>query len=107
MECPIIKTGRSYDHAFKEYVAKQIVEEGKKASDLAREMTIPYKTMLRWGQDYRKKLKVQRGEEDAYITPSELKKREQELLKQIKDLEEENEILKKGAHLHEKPEMIF
>lgn len=90
--------GKHYDDEFKEYIAKMVVDEGKKATDVSREMDLPYKTMTRWIRDYRKKKQL-KAEELDYITPSEHKKREKELLDQIKELKEENEIVKKAAHI--------
>ena len=87
---------RSYDKEFKEYVAKLVVEDGKKSSEVSRELDVPYKTMSRWVNDYRKKKELEEAKID-YITPSEHKKMEKELLRQITDLEEENAILKKAA----------
>ncbi|WP_209125843.1 transposase [Alkalihalobacillus sp. BA299] len=89
---------RKYDHEFKEYIAKLVVDEGNKATDVAREMDISPKTISRWVRDYRNKIKVNQ-EEISYITPSEYRKREKELLDQISDLKEENEIIKKAAHI--------
>ncbi|GAB3043420.1 IS3 family transposase [Virgibacillus ainsalahensis] len=89
---------RYYDHEFKQYIAKLVVEEEKNAAEVAREMDVPYKTMSRWVSNYRKKQKAETADLD-YITPSEHKKREKELLDRIKDLEEENEIIKKAASI--------
>jgi transposase len=93
--------GRSYDYEMKQFVAKMIVEEGKKAAEVSREMDIPYGTLSRWVSDYRKK-QAQQAEGLDYITPSEHKKREKELLDRIKDLEEENAIIKKAVHIFAK-----
>ncbi|MDE5413765.1 transposase [Alkalihalobacillus sp. MEB203] len=89
---------RKYDHEFKEYIAKLVVDEGNKATDVAREMDISPKTISRWVRDYRNKIKLNQ-EEISYITPSEYRKREKELLDQINNLKEENEIIKKAAHI--------
>jgi len=90
--------GRYYDDEFKEYIAKLVVDEGNKASNVAREMDLSPKTISRWIRNYRDKKKAEK-DGIAYITPSEFKKREKELLDQIKELQEENEIIKKAAHI--------
>ncbi|WP_181350883.1 transposase [Thalassobacillus sp. CUG 92003] len=90
--------GRSYDKEFKDHVAKLVVDEGRKASEVSREMDVPYKTMNRWVRECRKE-KEAKAEQLEYITPGEHKKREKELLDRIKELEEENEIVKKAAHI--------
>lgn len=82
-----------YDDELKWYVCKLVVDEGKKMTDVAREMEVNYKTLARWVSHYRKEQKRQ-SEELEYVTPSEHKKREKELLDRIKDLEEEKEYLK-------------
>ncbi|KGX85637.1 hypothetical protein N783_14175 [Pontibacillus marinus BH030004 = DSM 16465] len=90
--------GRTYDNEFKQYVARLVVDEGKPATEVAREMDVPYKTMNRWTREYRKE-KEAKAEELNYVTPSEYRKREKELLDRIQELEEENEIVKKAAHI--------
>ncbi|WP_249869138.1 transposase [Oceanobacillus saliphilus] len=66
---------RSYNDEFKEYISKLVVDEGKKASEISREMDVPYKTMAKWVSKYRKKQRL-KAEKLDYITPSEHKKRE-------------------------------
>nr|WP_176371262.1 transposase [Litchfieldia alkalitelluris] len=89
---------KTYDEEFKEYIAKLVVEEGKKATEVSSEMDISSKNIYRWVKKYREKLK-QSKEGTEYITPGEYKKREKELLDQINELKEENEIIKKAAHI--------
>ncbi|WP_404350805.1 transposase [Sutcliffiella horikoshii] len=86
---------KRYDPEFKEYIAKLVVEEGNKASDISKEMDLSPKNISRWVSIYRKKTKAV----ESYITPGEFKKREKELLDQINELKEENEIIKKAAHI--------
>ncbi|MYL46698.1 hypothetical protein GLV94_13695 [Virgibacillus halodenitrificans] len=62
------------------------------------EIKNPYKTVICWVGDYHKKQKLEVSEFE-YITPREHKNREKELLDQIKDLEEENAILKKAVSI--------
>ncbi|MDG5786004.1 transposase [Evansella sp. AB-P1] len=90
--------GRVYDKEFKEYIAKLVVDEGNKASEVAREMDLSPKTISRWVRDYRKMIKSKQEGID-YITPSEYKKREKEWIDKINELKEENEIIKKAAHI--------
>jgi len=98
VEMERVKMPRHYDDELKEYVAKLVVEDGKKTAEVAREMEIPYKTMAKWVSKYRKQQKAATAELD-YVTPGEYKKREKELLDRIRDLEEENEIIKKAASI--------
>jgi len=89
---------RSYDRELKEYVVKLVLDEGKPRAEVAREMDIPYGNVTRWVSEYKKAQKL-KAEELEYVTPSEHRKREKELLDKIKDLEEENAIIKKAARI--------
>jgi transposase len=93
--------GKHQPAEYKEYVAKLVVEEGRKISDLAYELEISQSTISRWSTAYREKLKAQNGGQ-KYITPKELKKLEQEYEKKLNALQEENEILKKAMHIFTK-----
>ena len=77
--------GRYYDYEYKQHIAKLIVEEGKKVTESAREMDIPYGTLSRWVSEYRRKKR--QAEELDFITSSEHRKREKELSDRINDLE--------------------
>lgn len=92
---------KHHNKEYKEYVSKLIVEEGRKGSDVAFELEIPYGTIRRWVTDYKEKINAG-NEPEKYITPSEhqkiLKQKEKEILR----LQEENEILKKAMHIFTK-----
>ena len=90
--------GKHFSQEYKEYVSKLVVEEGRKASDVAYELEIPYKTICRWVKNYRDKINANQSEE-VYITPSELEKLKKQHEKEIQQLKEENEILKKAMHI--------
>lgn len=89
---------------YREYVAKLVVEEGRIARDLAHELEIPYSTLLKWVAAY-KEDKATGGKDSKYVTPSELKKIEDAYHKKLRELEEENEILKKAMHIFTKNQM--
>lgn len=82
-------------------MAKLVVEEGRKMTQLSYELDIPYGTMSRWVSEYRSTLKQPEGKEE-YLTPKELKKQEDLLRKEIQELKDENEILKKAMHIFTK-----
>lgn len=63
--------GKHYDKEYKDYVSKLVVEEGRKATDLARELELNYKTLSRWVAAYRMKTQGDQPKGN-YITPSEL-----------------------------------
>ena len=89
---------RTYDEELKSHVVKLVLEEGKTRSDVARELDIPYGNITRWVRTHQKKEKL-KAEGLDYVTPSEHRKREKELLDRIADLEEENAIIKKAARI--------
>ena len=91
-----------YDHDFKQYIAKLAVDEKIPQTDLGREYGLETSTIDRWVRKYRQE-KAEKKEEVGYVTPTEHKEREKELLSQIKELEEENVILKKAANVLMKP----
>jgi len=92
---------KHHDQEYRDYASKLIVEEGRKGSNVAFELEIPYGTLRRWVTDYKEKRNA-RNEPEKYITPSEhqkiLKQKEKEILR----LQEENEILKKAMHIFTK-----
>lgn len=90
-----------HTNEYKEYVAKLIVEEGKKQSDLGRELEISPKTISRWVAAYKNKINGGKTGED-YITPSEFEKLKKQHEKELEQLREENEILKKAMHIFTK-----
>jgi transposase len=81
---------------YREYVAKLVVEEGRKATDVAYELEISYQSVLRWVKSYKEKYKVNQTE---YVTSSELEKLKKQHEKELDALKEENEILKKAMHI--------
>lgn len=93
---------RKYDREFKEYMAKLIVDENMVQAELAREHDIPSSTIGRWVKNYRLE-KARKNGGIEFVTPTEHKQREKELLDEIERLKEENDILKKAAHIFMKP----
>nr|WP_163103239.1 transposase [Peribacillus alkalitolerans] len=91
--------GKHHDKEFKIQVAKLVVEEGKKPGDLAKELNISYPTLSKWVAAY--KDKKDEGFVGSGNIPPELQSNK-ELAKRIKDLEEENAILKKAMHIFTK-----
>ena len=96
----MLTLGKLYDKAYKEHIAKLVVEEGRKASELSFELEISPKTISRWVKDYR--TKVNNDQPTTYMTPTELEKLKKEHEKELEKLREENEILKKAMHIFTK-----
>ncbi|HLR52785.1 MAG TPA: transposase [Candidatus Avamphibacillus sp.] len=45
---------RSYNHEFKQYAVKLIVDENKPMAEVARELDVPYGTLNKWAIKFRK-----------------------------------------------------
>lgn len=93
--------GKHYDQEYKGYVAKLIVEEGRKARELGYELEISPSTIRNWVSEYKQK-KHAGGSKEQYITPRELEKLKKQHEKEVEKLKEENEILKKAMHIFTK-----
>lgn len=63
---------KHHPHEYKEYVAKLVVEENRKISDLSYELEISSSAISRWVAKYKEKLKAN-DPGQAYTTPSVLK----------------------------------
>lgn len=84
---------KNYDTAFKVEAIK-LVESGTKATDVARELGVHPATIYRWISEFKK------DGEQAFPGKGHLKPDDEELRqlrKKVRDLEEENAILKKAA----------
>jgi transposase len=84
-----------YDREFKLNTVQMIQEEGKTVAQAARELGLHENTLYRWISEFK-----QDGAQ-AFPGSGQLKaddKMLRDLQKQIRDLKEENEILKKAMH---------
>jgi transposase len=93
--------GKHHDLEFKEYVAKLIVEERRVAREVAYEFEISYSTVGNWVTEYKKKMNTG-VDKEKYLTPGELEKLQKQHEKEMQQLREENEILKKAMHIFTK-----
>jgi transposase len=93
--------GKYYSPEYKEQIAKLIVEDDRKASEVARELEIPVSTLYKWKSAYKQKLNPT-SERITFHTSAEVKKIENDYQKQLRELMEENEILKKAMHIFAK-----
>lgn len=87
-----------YDVAFKRE-SVQMMASGVSAAEVSEKLGVHVKTLYRWRDEYR------RDGEDAFpgkgnLTPADAELRE--LRRRVKDLEEENEILKKATAIFAK-----
>lgn len=95
--------GNHHTPEYKDYVAKLIVEENRVAKQLCRELDLSVGTVAGWVKKYRDRKKLSATPE--LVTPAELEQRETAYEKRIRQLEEENEILKKAMHIFTKNQM--
>lgn len=89
-----MKEQGKYDKAFKEQVALKILSKETTARIMADELGIHYSTIRDWVINYKK------DGQDAFPGKGNLKPEDEELRqlrRQLADLKEENEILKKAA----------
>lgn len=86
-------TGKRYDETFKKETVKYILENNKPIAQVARETGVNSNTLHGWIKKYGQQPEIKAVQ--TFSTPdAELKA----LQKQLRDLEEENEILKKAMH---------
>ena len=87
---------KQFDVAFKKEVCRRIIDDGEKVASLSIELGIHENTLYRWASRCRKNSEkpfVGSGGGRALPENEEMVK----LRREIKDLREENEILKKAA----------
>ncbi len=87
----------SYDEMFKKQAVKYVKESGRSAASIARELNIKENTLYNWIKIYGNDpevAKVQSFKSEDHKT--------KELQRQIKELQEENEILKKAMNFFAK-----
>lgn len=86
--------GKVYDQAYKTEICKRVVESGETVSSVAREIGIRDTTIYGWVSRYRE------NSDKPFVGSGHIKPEDEaykKLLKDYKDLKEENEILKKAA----------
>ena len=86
--------GKRYSDGFKINAVKHCLDRNLTAAQTARELGVNENTMRQWLKNYKQ------NEEEPFVGSGNLRTEEREikeLKKRIRDLEEENEILKKVA----------
>lgn len=90
---------KRYDKEFKLHAVKQVIEAGKPAVQVARELDIANQTLCKWVQKYKE------DQNEPFVGSGNLRSEDKalkELEKQLRDLKEENEILKKAMSIFAK-----
>lgn len=88
-----------YNDEFKVKTVKYIQEQTKSLPQIAEELNIPVGTLQQWVAKHRK------FENEPLLTPEALREKDRQIEKQareIADLQEEIEILKKAMHIFSK-----
>ena len=88
------ETKKRYDAAFKKEIAQMYLEGRREAPSLALELGVHENTIYKWANQYRN------DPEHAFPGTGHMKPAEEETARyrrRIKELEQENEILKKAA----------
>lgn len=91
--------GKHQRQEFKEHIAKLLVEEGRKATDLAYEIGVSASTVRNWAKQYREKQERLANPDGQLRTYSDMEKKLRETEHQLKERDEELEILKKAMHV--------
>ncbi|WP_269078036.1 IS3 family transposase [Alicyclobacillus acidoterrestris] len=96
---------QKYDKEFKLHAVKLALESGKPASQVARELGVSQKTLYGWMTKYKE------DPSTPFVGSGNLKaeaKALRDLEREIRELREENANLKKSdAHLHQRPEVRY
>lgn len=91
---------KHYDEGFKRYVAKLVVDDGRRMADIERELGISYPSLQRWVNAYRQEEdEKKKASQEELLTASEYKAKLEASEAARKAAEEENDILKKAMHI--------
>lgn len=94
----MIKRRRRYDAAFKQDAVNRVIRTGKSCAEVARELGIRATIVARWRQEY-----VARADESVAgsetMKPSELVAALAAARREVDDLREQRDILKKALHI--------
>jgi transposase len=90
---------KRFDKEFKEHAVKLVIDGRNQVSETARQLDISSKTLHRWVSDYKA------DPINSFVGSGNLKPEDKvmrDLQKQLRDLEEENAILKKAMGIFAK-----
>lgn len=92
--------GKRKDEEFKEYVAKLLVDDGRKATEVAYEMDLVASTIRRWATEYQeKKERLANPDREQLMSTTELQQRLLDAERRLQERDEEIDILKKAMHV--------
>lgn len=91
------KVRKSYSHAFKIEAIKLVIEQGRKAPEVAFSLGIGKSTLEKWVTQYKNELNGKATTSGKALTPDQ--RRIQELEKENRQLRMDRDILKKASAL--------
>lgn len=100
----MFKIRKHYDKSYKSDAAKKVVDDNKKIVDVAKDLNLVPQTLHKWVQAYKE------DRENAFVGSGNRRiknKVKSEKDKYIRNLEEENSILKSSRHLSSQPNEIY
>lgn len=89
-----MKSTKRYDKEFKLHAVKQVLEKGKTQAEVSRELDVSKVSLHTWIETYKE------DTQEPFVGSGNQRQAERDekaLLKRLKELEEENEILKKAV----------
>ena len=94
------KTGTRYDQEFKDNAAKYCIEKANSISQGAKELNINKNSVFKWVADYKertglKKVEEKEKKDQQKARENDYEKKIRELTRQVLELKEDNELLKK------------
>ena len=89
--------GKKYSDEFKDDAVKHWIESGKRGGEVAGSLGISAWSLRRWKTSYLKELDGQLPSSGVAMKPSEMEAEIRRLRKELRDAEEEREILKKAV----------
>ncbi|MFB4163964.1 transposase [Alteribacillus sp. JSM 102045] len=94
------KGTKNHSKEFREFVAKQVIQDGRKITEMAQTLNIPYGTIKNWVQGMRKEYrKAENDRQEQLLTASEYKQLYEKERQEKLELQEENDIIKKAMHI--------
>ena len=87
---------RHFDDEFKRDAVQRVLNTGKRCSEVARELGVAPNLLARWKRDYLKVEDQRVGELTRGLTPSEADAEIRRLHRELEDVMEQRDILKKA-----------
>jgi transposase len=90
-------TGKRYSQEYKDDAVRHWMESGKRAEDVAEDLGISTWSLRRWKTAYLKQLDGGSQSDSSQMKPSEMEAEIRRLRKELRDTQQQREILKKAV----------